>query len=496
MKQTRSFLLIVTVALLSACQSSRTITFLHINDVYEIAPLDNGRAGGMARVAYLNQKLKKKNPAGTYFVHAGDFLSPSVIGTLQHEGQRIRGRQMVEVMNAAGVDYVTFGNHEFDYDEQVPTVLTQRLEESRFQWVIANMKQRQGTSAVPFRKDGAELPSSVILSNGKIRVGLFGVCLPVSKDFLEVTDFIEAARREYQDLQGRCDVVVALTHLDVADDKRLAEQLPGLALIMGGHDHDHLHEQVGKVPIYKADANAKTVYVHRLRFNRRKQWRRTQSELVTIDAAVPEEPRTAAVVDKWQQIAAQSFRELGFAPNEVVYTTQVPWDGREKTVRTEHLALTDALAQSIFEAFPDSDLALFNGGSVRVDDVLEGTITQYDLIRILPFGGGTSQVTMTGDLLHQVLEAGRLSRGKGAFLHLHQARYDEPTQTWYLANQPLDRQSTYKVALPDFLMTGKEFGMGFLLPTHPGVKALFSPEPTDYRTDIRKVFMAFLKKQG
>lgn len=448
----------------------------------------------MARVAHINQELRRKNPESTYFVHAGDFLSPSVIGTLRHEGDRIRGRQMVEVMNSAGVEYVTFGNHEFDYDEEAPTVLSKRIEESRFRWIIANMQLRQQDKTVPFSKDGAAFPTSVILDNGQVRVGMFALCLPVQKDFVEVTDPFEAARREYEDLKNRCDVVVALTHLEMADDRRLAEQFPGLTLIMGGHDHDHIRERIGPVTIAKADANAKTVYIHRLRVNPRRKSARVKSRLKTINELVPEEPRTAAVVAKWQQIAAESFRELGFAPDEVVYTTPVPWDGREATVRTEHSVLTSTIASSMYEAFPGSDLALFNGGSVRVDDVLQEDISQYDIVRILPFGGGISQVTMTGDLLQKVLEAGRLSRGKGGFLHHHNARYDPPTGTWQVADAPLDLQGTYKVVLPDFLMTGKEFGMSFLLPTHPGVKAVVTPAREDPRSDIRKVFISHLKK--
>ena len=485
---------LLLLGVMAGCQSGRTITFLHTNDVYEIAPLDNGKSGGLARVAYLNKRLKKKNPKGTYSVLAGDFLSPSVIGTLRYQGEPIKGKQMVDVLNQAGLDLVTFGNHEFDYDDAAPKVLNQRIGESQFRWVIANVQRRDGNKTVPFSKDGANFPSSVILDNGKVRVGVFGICIPVSKDFVQVTDPFEAARREYEDLKNRCDVVVALTHLDAADDQRIAEQVPNLALIMGGHDHDHMQVKVGKVTIAKADANAKTIYIHRLRFDRKNRLVNLESELKTIDETIPEDPATAAVVAKWQQIANESFRELGFEPTELVYTTPEPWDGREATVRREHGALTSTIAQSIFQAFPGSDLAVFNGGSVRVDDILQGPITQYDIVRILPFGGGVSQVNMTGDLLHKVLEAGRLSRGKGGFLHHANARYDDPSQTWYIAGLRLDEASTYKVVLPDFLLTGKEFGMSFLIPANPGIiQPIVKPPQDDPRSDIRKVFIGYLE---
>ncbi|MFN0203690.1 MAG: bifunctional metallophosphatase/5'-nucleotidase, partial [Bacteroidia bacterium] len=69
-------------------------TFLQVNDVYEIAPLEGGKLGGMARVASLKQALLKENP-NTYLFLAGDFLSPSVIGTVKIRDEKVAGKQMV-----------------------------------------------------------------------------------------------------------------------------------------------------------------------------------------------------------------------------------------------------------------------------------------------------------------------------------------------------------------------------------------------------------------
>src|SRR5689334_12437530 len=120
MKAFYSFLFATII--LSSCKTSQPgssrsdnhkidVTFLQINDVYEIAPLSGGREGGIARVATLKTKYKQKN-ANTYLVIAGDFLSPSVYNSLQYQGKAIRGRQMVEALNAAGLDIAMFGNHE------------------------------------------------------------------------------------------------------------------------------------------------------------------------------------------------------------------------------------------------------------------------------------------------------------------------------------------------------------------------------------------------
>ena len=119
--------LLFPALLLAACQSTRppatfqpdgsSFIVLQINDVYEISPLDRGRVGGMARFAAVLRRLEAENP-NTIAVIAGDFLSPSLISSLSRrvDGREVRiaGEQMVDVLNAAGLDYATFGNHEFD----------------------------------------------------------------------------------------------------------------------------------------------------------------------------------------------------------------------------------------------------------------------------------------------------------------------------------------------------------------------------------------------
>ncbi|CAF4258983.1 unnamed protein product [Rotaria sordida] len=87
--------------------------FLQMNDVYELLPLDKGCKGGLARVAYIRQSLKQEN-SNTYTILAGDFLSPSVLGFLTVNGTIFNEKQIIATINTLGVDFVTFGNHEFD----------------------------------------------------------------------------------------------------------------------------------------------------------------------------------------------------------------------------------------------------------------------------------------------------------------------------------------------------------------------------------------------
>jgi 2',3'-cyclic-nucleotide 2'-phosphodiesterase (5'-nucleotidase family) len=116
------------------------VTLLQLNDVYEIGPVEGGRSGGLARVATLRQRLLAEN-RHTFTVLAGDFLSPSALGTAKVGGQALAGKQMVAVLNALGLDLVTFGNHELDVKE--PQLL-ERLAESRFRWTSANVRRPGG----------------------------------------------------------------------------------------------------------------------------------------------------------------------------------------------------------------------------------------------------------------------------------------------------------------------------------------------------------------
>src|SRR5436305_956125 len=126
--------------------TSDTVCILQLNDVYEISPLNQGREGGMARVAAVIKQHKARYQ--TFVVLAGDFVSPSVIGTTKIDSQRVNGRHMVDIMNKAGVNLVTFGNHEFDIPEND---LQQRINESQFAWVSSDVLHKDSNGvAAPF----------------------------------------------------------------------------------------------------------------------------------------------------------------------------------------------------------------------------------------------------------------------------------------------------------------------------------------------------------
>ncbi|MFZ5799715.1 MAG: bifunctional metallophosphatase/5'-nucleotidase [Thermodesulfobacteriota bacterium] len=499
MKKSRFLVLFLVSLLLAACGGKSadapsgkepggpiTVTILQMNDIYELTPVSGGREGGLARVAALRKELLAENPR-TVTVLAGDLFSPSALGTAKVDGQRLAGRQIVDVMNTLGLDFITFGNHEFDLAEEG---FLARLRESGFDWISANVFNRD---LEPFPGVAPARVLTLRDEEGRdVRLGLFGLTVAANrKEYVRYTDPLEAAASQVATLRDRVDVLIALTHLPVEMDIALAATVPGIDLIIGGHEHENLLLRRGPdfVPISKADANARTVYVHRLVVDPESREVEIRSDLVRVTDQFPEDPETAALVASWQEIGFQAFRAEGFAPEQVVADIPFYLDGLEASVRNRSTSLTQLIGEAYFEAVPGADLAVYNSGSVRIDDVLPpGPITEYDLIRILPFAGQVCEARVKGDLLRQVLEQGVANLGTGGFLQTVGVSRDQEGG-WLVNGVPLASKGTYTMAVNDFLLSGREENMEFFSMANPQVKASCQEE-----SDIRLVLKDYLAR--
>lgn len=463
----RYFILIVLCFAGLAHAEEIRVTLLHINDVYEITPISGGKEGGMARFATLRAQLLRQN-RNTYTILAGDALSPSVLGTAVVNGQPIAGAQMIAMLNAVGVDYATFGNHEFDFTEQQ---LQSRIRESRFLWFSGNVRNAGGQ---PFPGVRQNVVFTVQGEHGDhVRIGLIGLTLDQNKKpWVQYKDVIQTAREQVTNLRSQgVDVVIAVTHQTFAEDQRLAEQVPGIDMILGGHEHENVRAYRGPnfTPILKADANLRSAYVHELVYDTVHHTLQTASRLTRITDAIPEDETVAELANDWTNRAFVAFRKSGFEPNDVVATTNETLEGKESAVRNRSTNLTDAIAAAFLHAFPQAEASLYNAGSIRIDDDLPpGPIRQYDVLRILPFGGNMVLAEMKGSLLTKVLDIGQSNRNIGGYLQTANISRS-PQGAWQIQGQPIDPNRTYRIATSDFLLTGGEKNLEFLTRTNPDV---------------------------
>ncbi|MDD3620409.1 MAG: bifunctional metallophosphatase/5'-nucleotidase [Desulfobulbaceae bacterium] len=460
---------------------------LQMNDIYELTPVSGGREGGLARVAAVRKELLVENP-NTVTVLGGDLFSPSALGTAMVDGKSLAGRQMVAVMNLLGLDYATFGNHEFDLGERD---FLDRLAESGFTWISANVFDRHGR---PF--PGVVDRKIIELEDGggrTVRLGLFGLTVPANrKEYVSYADPLETARAMVKALRPEVDVLAALTHLPVDDDIALAAGVPGIDLIVGGHEHENIQlwRGAGFVPVFKADANARTLYVHRLAVDPDSGGITIRSELRRVTDRDRADPTVGAEVERWQEAGFAAFRRQGFDPEQVAAVIPEPLDGLESSVRNRPTNLASLIARSLRAAVPGAELAFYNSGAVRIDDVLPaGPLTQYDIIRILPFGDRICEAVIDGSLLRRVLDQGQKNRGSGGFLQAAGAVRDGQG-AWLINGEPLDDNRTYRAAVNDFLLSGREGNLAFFSQSSPLVQSQCIEQ-----SDMRRVFGDYLARQ-
>ena len=170
---------------------------------------------------------------------------------------------------------------------------------------------------------------------------------------------MQSAKLLYNQLKDSVDAVVAITHQSIEADQILAREIPGLAVILGGHEHDQHFEKTGKTYIVKALANARSSYVVELTINTKTKKTEVDPELEKIDKRLELDSLTNAVVQKWTEIAEKNFASLGFDAKKVVVAEGKALDGREVMIRHKPTNLTRLLAQSMKAAVPKADVVIF-----------------------------------------------------------------------------------------------------------------------------------------
>jgi 2',3'-cyclic-nucleotide 2'-phosphodiesterase (5'-nucleotidase family) len=467
----------------SALAEPVRVTFLHVNDIYQYHPVD-GR-GGLAELLTLIERRRAEAP-NPLFTFGGDLLSPSLASTVT------RGAHMIDLLNRMSPVAAVPGNHEFDFGAEV---FAERIAESQFPWIADNIVGEDG-------RPWGGLVGSRIVETGGIKVGYLGIlthdtaALSVVQG-VRFTDEIAAASRAAAALRAQgADIVVALTHLDFEFDRRLAQAVPEIDLILGGHDHDPVSIQEGAgALILKAGQDA--------------QW--LGEVVMEVEPggsdctcgpphrARPESWRFVAVRDLppsegLEPLITATDRLLGTALEQPLATLETPLDSRTKLVRSEETAIGNLVADALRAHF-GAELALINGGGLRGNRAYEaGTVlTRRDVLSEMPFGNivmllGASGAQITAILEHALsgveAKAGRFPQVSGLAVTYDPSR--EPggrLVSVSVGGRKLDPARTYRLATTDFLARGGDgFAMLKTLPVLVDAKGgpLLSATVIDY----------------
>ena len=425
------------------------LTILHTNDTHghllpfsypegiapdsqEAALPHKANIGGVARRATLIRRLREAlQPYPALVIDAGDYMDGTPFSL------EFQGEADVACMNACGYDFATLGNHEFS--NPLDTVL-RLVKMGKFQTVCANLRYRD--SGEPL------VPPYVITQVGELRVALFGLVLQDTQNYrgarerVEVLNPFEVARTLVPQLRQQADVVILISHLGFSDDERLAREVPGIDVIVGGHSHTRLAEPRFVEWAQKAPVNlggTVIVQAHQwggelgrldLLFWRNADTNRLEivgykAQLIPITADLPEDPATKRVLERyWKRIAGKYGRIVGTATDDFV---------RRGDDYAHYYLVGDAVRASLGAEFD-----LQNMFGIRIE-LARGPISYFDLARMMPFGNTVVRFEITGRDLKRLLAEQRPTVS-GIRYRVENRRLIEAT----INGQPIEDDKVYK----------------------------------------------------
>ncbi|WP_025899342.1 bifunctional metallophosphatase/5'-nucleotidase [Sneathiella glossodoripedis] len=440
----------INFAFVASAQEVR-ISFLHSNDMGEISGKPG--YGGFPELATLIEQERARQPnAITTF--GGDLISPSLMSGLSF------GVEMVDMMNAIGIDVAVVGNHEFDFGAEVAR---ERIAQSNFPWLASNISLKEGIRSLG-------TVSSIIKEVNGFKVGFLGLVTPETATLsspgegIVFQDVVKAASTVVSSLQNNgADIIVALTHMNLADDLRLANEVDGLHVILGGHDHRPFATVENNVVILQAGSDLRYLGVVELAL----EWKEKRGKkylsiipswYLKSTTAVPKSAPVAEMVAKFEAGLDQQL-------NVAVGITELALDTRRSSVRTKENFFGKYIAQAMRDEV-EADIGFTNGGGIRGDRQYEAgaMLTRKDILGELPFGNVTVKLELTGVQVKDMVEHGvsDVENAAGRFAHYSGLEYS------YDINKPvgarvtqikvggrkLEPESKYTLATNDYVAGG------------------------------------------
>ena len=379
---------------------------LHSNDVH-------GQIDGYAYIAGLRDYLKSLG-AEVILADAGDFSQGSIYAI------STKGAAAVEMMNAAGYDVVTLGNHEFDFGYER---LMENLSSATFKTICASVTlDETGETILP--------ASTVITTEAGLKIGFVGVETPetatkVNPGLVNMVTFaafdklIETTQKGIDEIRGEADLVIGLFHLGVDVESKLNSyrsvdvlpKLTGVDFVIDGHSHYVMTSGQHGEPIQSTGtkfANIGVIVID------------NETKAIESNFLVPTNLGSKlysfnfideATKAKSDEISAKVDAEY----NAVFATSEILLNGEKAPGnRTEETNMGDLVADAIVwsvvkeggieQVEPNAVVGITNGGGIRVT-IPAGEVTRKDINTVLPFGNTVAVVYITGAELLEALEA-------------------------------------------------------------------------------------------
>lgn len=421
-------------------EPATAFTILHTNDFHSrIEPISrfNGPCsaeddaagecfGGSARLASLVAE-RRASAGPSLLLDGGDQFQGSLFYTFY------RGQAAAELMNALGYDAMTAGNHEFNNG---PETLRAFAEAVSFPVLLANATVSDDPDLA-----GLIRPSTAIEVAGA-RVGLIGAAPADTGDLsspgpnVVFSDPEAAIAREVAWLSSEgIDIIILLSHSGYDVDLRLARNVAGLDVIIGGHSHSLLSNTqsgaAGPYPtmidgpdgaptaVVQAGAYGRHLGELAVGFDASGTLISAKGEPILVDASVRADPALAARI-------AELAAPLEEIRNRVVGETAAPIDGARESCRFGECEMGNLVADAMLDRVRDQGvtIAIQNGGGLRAS-IDAGEVTLGEILTVLPFQNTLATMTLSGADLVAALENGvsQVEEGSGRFPQVAGLRY-------------------------------------------------------------------------
>ncbi|MBN1517369.1 bifunctional metallophosphatase/5'-nucleotidase [Candidatus Sumerlaeota bacterium] len=366
--------LLALLCTMPAKATTDTLVILHTNDVHaHLLPDDQGR-GGWDNIAAYVHRLRGERP-DVLVLDAGDMTQGTPVSSIYN------GAPIFHVMNAIGYDCAVLGNHEFD--NGVNYIQTFKD--------IANFPILSAT-AVYEGQLIADAPTALLDMDG-VRVGIIGLTTShaVDQPGLIIRDPAETLLEYAEQLRPQCDLLIALTHLGVQEDRRLAAAVEGCGLnvIVGGHSHTALDEpvRVGDTWIVQSGQHGRNLGRVDIVLDKESQ------KIVSIDAKLIPVPvegmaplaSVKAVIDEWEgKVSGEMDVVIGQNPQ-----LQTKAEFKQNVER-------------VWQQKYGVDFAFHNPGGTR-ENLPAGDITIRKIWQILPFDNTLYRMELTQEQVKVLL---------------------------------------------------------------------------------------------
>ncbi|XP_011184436.1 protein 5NUC isoform X2 [Zeugodacus cucurbitae] len=450
--------------------------------------------GGFARVAHEVRRFREDATKGgtpVIYLNAGDTYTGTPWFTV------FKDNISAAFLNKLQPDAISLGNHEFD--EKIEGLLP-FLNKVEFPVVTCNLD----LSKAPEMSRTKHLKNSTVLEVNGTKVGVIGYLTPDTKflitpNTLEFKDEIESINEEAAKLKAQgINILIALGHSGYQTDQKIAANCPEIDVVIGGHSHSFLYsgkepdaehsegpyptvvkQKSGKeVPVVQAYAYTKYLGKLHLQFDKDGNLIEFDGTPILLDASVQREKDVLELLEVYRP-------NITNLENTIVGHTKVQLDGRSTVCRSVECNLGNLVADSMIYArvaedqggayWTDAPIAIMNGGGIRsgIDKRSDGSITENDVLSVLPFKNKLFVVNISGKRLRDTLELSAIKRTKdssGGFLQfsgLHvvydyhneegsrvvsvEVRCGECEMPDY---EPLNDSKTYKIISTEFLVNG------------------------------------------